>query len=176
MKTFYGHHEIIRHSVICHEFLDGSPHQAQTLVFPFNFQVPGFCPESCDMTFGFEDAEAAIRYELVASVTPLNDEDWAIKDQGVSSLRTSKKVRLFKPFVPSMPTNKTLKMDRAIGGFCCCGQTPYSANVSFDKDQYSPGETANVTVDLDNSQCAKDVTDFKLRLYQYVKIWGLTKK
>ena len=75
-----------------------------------------------------------------------------------------------------MPTDKTLKMEREIGGFCCCGQTPYRANVSFDKDQYSPGEIANVTVDLDNSQCAKDVVDFKLRLYQYVDIWADTSK
>ena len=27
-KWFYGHHEIIRHSEICHEFLDGSPQEA----------------------------------------------------------------------------------------------------------------------------------------------------
>ena len=116
-----GFHEIVRHSVVCHRFADGAPIGPGTMVFPFTLQVPDNLPESCEVKYNHESAQAAIRYELVASVTPLNDNDWAIKDKGVSTLRAVRRMTLYQPLVPAQPIDKTLTMERSVGGFLCCG-------------------------------------------------------
>ena len=49
------------------------------------------------------------------------------------------------------------------------GQTQCKTQVFFEKNQYYLGENATVRLQIDNSQCGKDIKSCKFKLMRYYK-------
>ena len=45
-------------------------------------------------------------------------------------------------------------------------KSPCTTRVVFEKNQYCLGEEASVTISCDNSECSKDITNFKFELFR----------
>ena len=56
-----------------------------------------------------------------------------------------------------------------VRGLCYFCTSASSVNVTIDKNIYSPGETAKVTVECDNSHCKHEATNFIVALKR--KVW-----
>ena len=97
-------------------------------------------------------------------MTPINNADWADASKGISTLREEVKATVYRPCRPAEPIEKTLNMELKIGGFIGIGRKPCTAQVTFDRDQYCPGEQVRVKLSCDNSRCKKDVEAFKIKL------------
>ena len=52
---------------------------------------------------------------------------------------------------------KTFPLEAKVGGCCGCFTTNYKAKVTFDKNLYFLGDIAKVHIEIDNSNCKKDV-------------------
>ena len=115
-----------------------------------------------------EKAKLDIKYFLVAQVTPLNKEDWEDEKNEVSSLRAEAFCTVERPFTPATAIDTVKEMRYKVGGFCCIGSKPFSAKVTFNREQYSPGDQVKVKVSCDNTLCKKDVDKFKIKLKMLV--------
>ena len=55
-----------------------------------------------------------------------------------------------------------------IGGVAGVASTSMSAMVNIEKTIFKPGETITVRIDIDNSNCKKDVKSFKTKLIRKI--------
>ena len=62
-------------------------------------------------------------------------------------------------------TNLSLKLKSDVG--TCISSSPCHAEIIFERNQYYPGEVANVTLIVDNTQCKAAVKSFKFKLLQF---------
>lgn len=63
-------------------------------------ELPSWLPASMLYTTRFEAAHLKIEYFLAANFIPLNEEDWASKDDGYSAFRCESKIYIFRPTKP----------------------------------------------------------------------------
>ena len=59
--------------------------------------------------------------------------DWADMERGISSIYTEKPVNLFSQSAPASPNTELQKMKKEVGGFCCFGWKPFTAEVISDR-------------------------------------------
>ena len=59
-----------------------------------------------------------------------------------------------------------------IGGIAGIGTTDASADISLQKSSYHVGEGIKVTIDMNNSTCAKPVKSYKFKLKRTIKCLG----
>ena len=82
---------------------------------------------------------------------------------GVSVVRTDTPLMAFSPeTVSSSKLSQSLKMK--VGGALGMGKTEARATVSLEKTKFAPGEKIRVIIDMDNSDCKKEVKSFKTKL------------
>ena len=89
----------------------------------------------------------------------------------ISTFRGEREIYVTKPVMPELdPEPKVKKIESNVGGFCGCFTTQCKTKITFDKRQYYLGETAKATIECDNSQCKKDISDFIFKLRR--RHWG----
>ena len=59
---------------------------------------------------------------------------------------------------------RTISAD--VGGICNYCSTNSISKISLGKKHYTFGETVTVTINCNNSACAKDIKSFKVQLYR----------
>ena len=51
-----------------------------------------------------------------------------------------------------------------VAGVAGLGAASVSAHISIEKDVFHPGELMNISIDIDNSKCSKNVKSYKFKL------------
>ena len=64
--------------------------------------------------------------------------------------------------------NQKTDLVSEVGGFLAWGKTKSISTIMFDKNEFYPGEWANVRIICDNTLCKKDVRAFKFKLLREI--------
>ena len=59
-----------------------------------------------------------------------------------------------------------------IGGVAGLGSSEATALISLDKLTFAPGETVQVHVEMDNTQCRKPVKSYKVKLHRKIQCFA----
>ena len=121
----------------------------------------------------------AISYVLEAEFTPIQNEDSTLetfkseykfnkkpKPRILSNFRTAVAITISKPIVQTPPVLFKLDLSSKIGGFMGLKTTKTQTTVIFDRKVYFLGQTVNIKIICDNSNCAKAVKEFKIKLHR----------
>lgn len=72
---------------------------------------------------------------------------------------------VYRPTIQHPQLNFKFDLQSMVGGCLCFSKgTPSVSQVFFDKNQYYLGESVNVRVITDNTQCDLDIKNFKFKL------------
>lgn len=85
---------------------------------------------------------ASLEYQLEAYLKPHQDEDPKMKYKQPINLRET-----INPITGDLPSSVTTPLKTC----CCCKQGSNVLKANFEKNYYSPGENARVSMELDNS-------------------------
>lgn len=66
--------------------------------------------------------------------------------------------------------NISQTIEKKVGGFLGFGKTSFSATMTFSKNQFYVGEQAQVRMQVDNSNCEKDIRNFKCKIMRKFKL------
>jgi len=87
----------------------------------------------------------------------------------VSLFRGSRRVHIFHPPKEIAPKNYKLQLRTSTGLIKFLGSTETVCEVRFLKNQYYPGELADIWIDCDNSKCSKSIKSFKFKLFRQLR-------
>lgn len=146
--------------------MDGPPRPGQ-MSYPFMLQVPDWLPASMMLGGGadYTNAMLSIEYYLKAQFVPTNNKDWV--HQGLSSFRGTRTVYLYRPSIQTPQVNIRIDSTTEVGNFLCCSGSESVSQVMYSKNQFYLGEKAMVRIICDNTNCGKDVKNFKFKLLRY---------
>ena len=163
--TLEYNHYIKKHSILDHqtEYLSDMSNLApRHYTFPFSFTLPQNIPA----TF-FE-----IRYHLMADISyQIQAIFTSSKDPMV--LKYSKPIVIRTLPVLTLEVSKGCQTEPRVVD-CCRFKGCPKLSANFDKNIYMPGETAQVTVKFDNSQCKLDCINITFNLTQILNVTGET--
>lgn len=109
-----------------------------------------------------KSANLCTSYVLRAQVIPVKDKDWMDEKKTISTLHGSQVIYITKPNkTAEVPVMKPTTM--GVGGFCGFCKSQSYVEITFNKKQFYPGETASVHIEFDNSTSSRDV--------EYVQLW-----
>lgn len=103
---------------------------------------------------------------------PLNAKHFIDPKKTISCFRTSKEIFLYRPPQPLNTYELKASIETKIGGLMGLGGSVCKTTVIFDKNQYYNGDTCNVKIICDNSQCSTGVKSFKIKLKRKVYATG----
>ena len=137
--------------------------------FAFEFRVPEWLPSSTIYNAEFQSSNLKIRYGIWAQIKPLNVNDYVDSKKTISIFRCSKEIYLFRPKV-QVPIVDTLigKVVSKVGGLMGLGGDYATTEIVFDRNQFYAGDTVNVRIICDNSQCSTAIKSFKFKLKRKV--------
>lgn len=119
-----------------------------------------------------------VKYRITAQLEPTNHENWIAS---IPTLRMSKVRHERDLFVNKDPqavvdvpsSEKRQSLTSKVGGFLGLGKTECHSEVILPKETYTVGETIRVTIKVDNSECKKDISGFKLKLLRNIQATSL---
>jgi hypothetical protein len=142
--TYIGRRDIITQRFPMFLFAD-STIQPGHFSFPFSICTPTGLPNSFrykpEFLVGIDDGPlvAAISYKIVAKL------------EGKITQKSALRLNLTQP-----PANTPVPMSghtqANISTWCCLGKGTVAVSADFDKNQYVPGETATITIDVNNEE------------------------
>lgn len=160
-----------------------APAGKQTLTF--SMQLPTDLASS--MIFGAQKnvMMLSISYKLVAEFVQIDSGERQgtssavgepdLEQQSDSLFKTEQKIFVLKQIdsvevveVPSYAKYLTSE----VGGFLGAGKTSSSAKFSMDRTDYYAAEKVRVRINVDNTQCKKDVKEIKIKLARKVTAIG----
>ena len=142
-------------------------------------KVPEWLPDSLTCGEPVGNILMMIKYRLVAQLEPISPDGWI---GGISELRMSKVRREQDIFVVNMSnrnttdvgqTNIVKSMQSKVGGFLGLGKTESRSTITLEKDTYQVGETIRISINCDNSDCAKNIDGFKIKLLRNIQASSL---
>lgn len=141
--TRTGHHNITKVRFPVFIFTGGMLQPGQ-YSFPFAIRTPSGVPNSFSFkpTSGFFDSEGAsavISYRLVAKV----------EGEQANIKKSSSKINITRP-VTQIPAAMSGTTNARLSTWCCLSKGAVKVSVDFDKNMFIPGETATITIDVNN--------------------------
>jgi hypothetical protein len=131
--------EVIKQSIPVYTWDDSLPPGQFSI--PFSFLLPPHLPPSF-----YQQGHryfAFLEYKLEAFLQPFKDTDPKMKYKQLINLRET-----ILPATGDLPSNITTTQLKTC---CCCKQGSNTLKANFEKNFYSPGENAQVSMELDNS-------------------------
>jgi len=135
---YFDKNDIMKQTTLVHSWETLSPGQFS---IPFSFLLPPHLPPSF-----YQQGHryfAFLEYKLEAFLQPRQDTDPKMKYKQLINLRET-----ILPVTGDLPSNVTTTPLKTC---CCCKQGSNTLKVNFEKNFYSPGENARVSMELDNS-------------------------
>lgn len=124
--------------------------------FPFSFILPNNLPGSVHYHHS-DGSKGSIKYSIEAKLE--------------SNVKTMKSISFSAPVYIKELLHKAIKpevMEKSENLLCCCFCCISRGRTSFkyttDKNAYMPGETVQVQIEVDNSQCKMDISRIKCQL------------
>lgn len=87
----------------------------------------------------------------------------------MTKLKHAQDIVIHEP-VKGMQTQIYGEMDVNAKVFCCFSKGVSHLKCFFERNCYTPGETANIMVEIDNRDCQLDVSNITCRLNNTVKL------
>lgn len=109
--------------------------------------------------YGPNDCKLKVTYKLRAFLE---------EDYGTAPLECERRIVVRRP-ATNIKLNKQISQVSDISTFFFVRQGISKADITFEKDSYSPNENANILCVVDNSQCTKDITNIYVKLVRVVK-------
>ena len=95
-KDHHGYFQIIDVAFPLQVFPDGPPPPGQ-MTFPFSIQLPDWLPASMAVGMKTKYGRLSVEYHLVAQFVPKNKQDWADKEQTISSFYCGLPIYVYRP-------------------------------------------------------------------------------
>lgn len=123
-----------------------------------------------------QSANAQIRYELRAQLTPANTDGWVNKLQTVSKVRAAKSIFVnnVKDTYPKLSLRQELKLE--IGGVMGLGASSCKTMIEIDQNEFTAGSKAQIKITCDNEKCDKAVKSFKFKVHRRYQCIDFVKK
>ena len=165
-KTLYGNKNIVELVFPLQDYVDGPPQQGMNS-YPFTITLPEDLQPSMYLHAKYKSANLCTSYVLRAQVIPVKDKDWMDENKTISTLNGSQVIYITKPNKTKEVPQKMIPTTCGVGGFCGLRKTVAHVEVTFNKKQFYPGETASAHVVIDNATSSRDVEFVELKLCRY---------
>lgn len=76
-------------------------------------------------------------------------------------------IYVYRPPVIFPTRDLSFNLTSKVSGMCGMGETECHSIITFEKNEYYLGEVAKVRVQVDNTNCTKDVSGIKFKLHRH---------
>ena len=76
-------------------------------------------------------------------------------------------IYIFRPPVIFPQRDLKFNLKSIVSGLCGMGQSECNTVITFEKNEFYLGEVAKVKVEVDNTNCTKDVSGIKFKLHRH---------
>ncbi len=123
-------------------------------------------PQGLPRSFYFKKAKviADIQYDFRANVSPTNPKFPSI----IRIAEVQLHEKLYKPLIP-----QHLLLDRPVTSCCCRKHGTVQISTSFEKNAYTPLETARIVTEINNADCNVNIISLKCQLVQLLDLTNL---
>jgi len=157
-----GHNAFYRHKfpIFVFNYENIAPGQ---YCFPFSMVMGNHLPG----TFYEKDHKfsATIKYKIKVELSPHHHNKQSVKD-----LKYTQELILREPIKNQMMYNVPIENSINATTWCCMSQGVSKIKCFFEKNNYCPGELANMISEIDNSQCDLPVRHVNIRLLMNIRL------
>ena len=111
-----------------------------------------------------------VRYQIFARMEECNDTSKSTFKPFIAT----RKLIVRKP-VENVAISRSMTLEKKIKTLFFVKQGTAKVDIVFEKDAYSPIDTARVLAKIDNSQCEKDIKQVKLQLRRMITCFAKDK-
>jgi hypothetical protein len=125
--------------------------------FPFSLDLPAWCPSSVFLT-GKKESKLQMSYKIAAEI---------MSNGGQDVIEAKRRIIVRRPPF-EMKTGHNLESAQEIKECCCIDKGKADMKVNFEKNAYTPYETAKCFVEVNNTECKIPIENVTFKLKRAV--------